>query len=125
MPNPWRRWNEPPSDVSIPFPDLGDGGVSEVLARAREWWLRRRRTFAPPDPAFAYRIGWMTEVRTWDAVRRAAMADELRPVLGAPDFVANAYDRRYRVPALDAGLHAGASLVALQQVLQAFELDPS
>jgi hypothetical protein len=80
---------------------------------------------APPDPAFAYSIGWMTEVRTWDAARRVAMAEELRPVLAAVDFVPNAYDRRYRVPALDSRLHAGASLVALQRVLQAFELDPS
>jgi len=125
MPNPRRRLNEPPTDLHTPFPDLGDGGVSGVLARGRQWWLRRRRTVAPPDPAFAYRIGWMTEVRTWDAARRVAMAEELRPVLAAADFIPNAYDRRYRVPALDGGLHAGASLVALQRVLQAFELDPS
>ncbi len=59
-----------------------------------------------------------------DPTRRARIAQEVRILLAAPDFVPNAYVRRYRVPALDDGLHAGASLLALQQVLQAFELDP-
>jgi len=119
MPNPRRRWSEPSTDLHPPFADPGDGGVSGVFGRGRQWRLRRRRTFAPPDPAFAYCIGWMTEVRMWDAAWRAAMAEELRPVLAAVDFVPNAYDRRYRVPVLDGGL------VALQRVLQAFEPDPS
>jgi len=82
--------------------------MSAVFARGRQRWLRRRGMLAPPDPALASRIGWMKEVRTWDDVRPAAMTDALRPVLEAPDFVPNAYDRRYHVPALD------GSLLALQ-----------
>jgi hypothetical protein len=70
-------------------------------------------------------MGWMKEVRSWDAVRRASVAEALRFILAAPGFIPNAFDRRYQVLGLDDGLHAGASLVALLQVLQAFELYPA
>lgn len=88
-------------------------------ARGRRQWPGRSAPFALPDPTFASRIGWMEEVRTWDDVRRAAMTDALRPVLATPGFVPNAYDRRYHGPALD------GSLLALQQVLHAFEPNPA
>jgi hypothetical protein len=55
----------------------------------------------------------------------SAVAEALRSVLAAPGFVPNTFDRRYQVLGLDDGLHAGASLVALLQVLQAFELYPA
>lgn len=89
--------------------------------------LRRRRTQrdsdGPPDPAFAYRVGWLKEARTWDARRRSAVAEGLRLTLGDPAFSPNEFRRLHRVPALDESLHAGASLLALQQVLLALETD--
>jgi hypothetical protein len=42
----------------------------------------------------------------------------------SPAFEANMLARRFRVPAVDESKHAGASLVALVQVLQAFEGEP-
>jgi len=78
---------------------------------------------SPPDPSFAYRLGWLKEARTWDSRRRAEVAGGLRAVLSDPAFSPNEYNRRYRVPALDASLHAGASLLALQQVLLALETE--
>lgn len=87
--------------------------------------LRRNRPgpSGTPDPAYAYRVGWLKEARTWDSQRRSAVAENLRVVLGAPDFSPNEFRRQYRVPALDESLHAGASLVALQQVLMALETE--
>lgn len=89
--------------------------------------LSRRRTQrkldGPPDPAFAYRVGWLKEARTWDAHRRSAVAEGLRLTLSDPSFSPNEFRRLHRVPGLDESLHAGASLLALQQVLQALETD--
>ena len=87
--------------------------------------VRRPRREGTPlaDPAYSYRVGWLKEARTWDSVRRSAVADGLRAVLGAPDFSPNESRRRYRLPALDESLHAGASLVALQEVLVALETE--
>lgn len=88
-------------------------------------WLRRARgrenAPAEPDPAFAYRVAWTKEARTWDAVRRAAIARSLGQVLQSREFLPNVYDRRYRVPGLDDSQHSGASLVALRAVLEALE----
>ena len=79
--------------------------------------LHRRRQAAkasdPPDPGFAYRVAWTKEARAWDAGRRAAIAESLGHVIRSDGFLANAYDRRYRVPGLDELRHSGASLVAL------------
>lgn len=77
---------------------------------------------APPGPprvAFSYAIYWAKQARTWDAARRAAAADALAAVLAQAGFEANAYERRYTVAGLDDQAHAGASLVALSQVLAA------
>jgi hypothetical protein len=88
--------------------------------------LKRRLAGAQagrPDPAYAYRVGWLKEARAWDARRRAAVSEGLRAVLDDPAFSPNEFRRNYRVPALDESLHAGASLLALRQVLLALETD--
>jgi len=88
-------------------------------------WLRRTRgrgnAPAEPDPEFAYRVAWTKEARTWDAVRRTAIAKSLGQVLRSEEFLPNVYDRRYRIPGLDDLEHSGASLVALREVLEALE----
>ena len=83
----------------------------------------QREPAGTPDPAYAYRVGWLKEARTWDARRRSAVAEGLRAVLREPTFSPNEFRRLYSVPALDGSLHAGASLLALQQVLLALETD--
>ena len=76
-----------------------------------------------PRIEFSYTIYWMKLARQWDAARRAAVRDAVRQVLAQPGFEANAYERRYSVPGLDADgqAHSGASLVALKKVLAALE----
>lgn len=87
-------------------------------------FLRRlvpaRRRSNPPRVDYSYAVFWTKQVRGWDAARRAAMRAALLLVLAQPGFEANAYERRYRVPGLDEQAHAGASLVALKKVLNAF-----
>lgn len=107
-----------------------------MLRPLRNFWRNLRRRLrprpAPPAPRppgpprvdFSYTIYWTKQVRSWDAARRAAVAAALRPVLAQPGFEANDYERRYPVPGLDAQGHAGASLLALDKVLRAFQDAP-
>jgi hypothetical protein len=98
-------------------------------------WLRRRlnslwsrQAPAPPAPTgggpprveYSYTIYWTKQVRAWDAARRAAVEAALAQVLAQPEFEDNAYERRYTVAGLDEQAHAGASLLALRKVLEAF-----
>ena len=75
----------------------------------------------PPRVDFSYTIYWTKQVRAWPPERRAAIGAALRPVVSQAGFAANAYERRYRVEGLDDQAHAGASLVALRRVLEAFD----
>jgi hypothetical protein len=70
---------------------------------------------------FSYTVFWTKQARAWDAARRAAVREAVRAVLARPDFLRNAYERRYTVSGLDAQPHSGASLVVLEKVLQAFD----
>lgn len=84
--------------------------------------LFRSRADLPPEAAsFSYRVYWTREVRMWDSGRRHQVRAAVEKVVHAPDFEANAFARRFRVPIVDELSHAGASLVALVQVLGAFE----
>ncbi len=74
----------------------------------------------PQQIDFSYTIFWTRQARGWDAARRAAIRAALQPVLAQPDFVNNAFARKYTVPGLDDQAHAGASLLALDKVLAAF-----
>jgi hypothetical protein len=99
-----------------------------------KWLLRGRRPGGPlprpkrrvrppgrPRVEFSYAVFWIKQARQWDAARRQAISAALRDVLSQPGFEANDYQRRYRVPGLDDQAHAGASLVALGQVLAALD----
>ncbi len=70
---------------------------------------------------FSYTVFWTRQVRGWDAARRAAVRAALHPVLTGQEFVNNAFSRQYTVPGLDDQAHAGASLLALEKVLAAFD----
>ena len=49
------------------------------------------------------------------------MLQAVEEVRAKPDFEPNTYERRYAVEGLDESRHAGASLVALQDVLTALQ----
>lgn len=70
---------------------------------------------------FSYTVFWTRQVRGWDAARRAAVRAALQPVLTGQEFVNNAFSRQYTVPGLDDQAYAGASLLALEKVLAAFD----
>jgi hypothetical protein len=75
---------------------------------------------------FAYTVFWTKMARGWDADRRGQMAARLAALIASPDFVNNAFSRKFEVGGLeDASLgqtaHSGASLLALQKVLSALE----
>ncbi len=94
--------------------------MTSLRERIRRFF--RPRAELPPDAAsFSYRVYWTREARLWDAGRRRRARAAVEEVVRAPDFEANVLARRFRVPELDGSSHAGASLVALIQVLQAFE----
>ncbi len=69
----------------------------------------------------SYRFFWMAQARLWPAPRRQAVLQAVRAVVEAPDFVPNPYQRLYQVVGLDPTGQAGASLVALREVLQALQ----
>jgi len=84
----------------------------------------------PPKPAepltttqidFAYSIFWTKMTRTWDVHRRQLMAGRVAALINSPEFAANALERKYRIEGLDELAHSGASLLALQKVLETLE----
>lgn len=81
----------------------------------------------PPEPLSAdkidagYRLFWTKQALTWDTAQRAQIAERVAAVTSAPDFEANALERRYRVDGLDESAHSGASLLMLLEVLRALD----
>ena len=68
-------------------------------------------------------VSWPLKIAPDLKTTEPPTAEELRLILGDPAFSPNEFRRLYRVPGLDESLHAGASLLALQQVLLALETD--
>ena len=90
----------------------------------RENLRRRLRRGADPQvqhAAFAYVVYWTKTVRGWTPERRAAALRAVRDIAARQDFLPTTYERRYRLADVDSSSHAGASLIALQQVLEAME----
>jgi hypothetical protein len=73
------------------------------------------------DPRVSYRLYWTGQARTWSPARRAALLESIGALVQEPDFESNLYRRIYRVDGLDSAGHAGASLVALCEVLMALD----
>ncbi len=67
---------------------------------------------------YSYAIFWTKQARLWDKSQREAVAQRLGTLIHSPDFEANFYERHYALDGLE-GSHSGASLLALQKVLQA------
>lgn len=75
----------------------------------------------PSQIDFSYTVFWMRQARQWDAGRRASVRESLHTVFAREDFLNNAFARTYIVRGLDDQAHAGASLLALQKVLDALD----
>ncbi len=67
---------------------------------------------------YSYTVFWTKNARLWDAAKRAVVARHLAKLIASADFDANFYQRTYTLTDVD-GAHSGASLLALQKVLEA------
>ncbi len=90
-------------------------------------WDERMSQPRPPEALSAdkidmgYRLHWTKTALAWDPAQRAEIAARVAAVIAAPDFEANALERRFAVEGLDT--HSGASLLALAEVLRALAED--
>jgi hypothetical protein len=73
-----------------------------------------------PRPHYSYRIYWTKMVRDWPQAKRQTITEQLAQAISRDDFEPNPLERRYRLDALGESDHAGASLLALQEVLEGF-----
>ncbi len=67
---------------------------------------------------YSYTVFWTKNARLWDTAKREAIARHLSKLIASDDFDANFYQRTYTLTDVD-GAHSGASLLALQKVLEA------
>ncbi len=79
---------------------------------------REQRVAARDRVDYSYTIFWTKNARLWDKAKREDVAQRLAAAIDSPDFDANFYQRTHTLEGVD-GAHAGASLLALQKVLQA------
>jgi len=92
----------------------------------REYVRRRfRKQFGDSSSslAYSYRVYWTNMARSWGPERRRQVRAAVEAVTRTPGFTPNERLRRYPVPQIDDLRHAGASLVALLEVLGALEAD--
>jgi rhamnogalacturonyl hydrolase YesR len=79
---------------------------------------REQRVASRDRVDYSYAVFWTKNARLWDAAKREAVAQHLAKLIASTDFDANFYQRTYMVAEVD-GAHSGASLLALQKVLEA------
>ena len=79
---------------------------------------REQRVVARDRVDYSYSVFWMKHARLWDAAKREAVAQQVARLVTSADFDANFYQRTYTLAEVG-GAHSGASLLALQKVLQA------
>ena len=77
-------------------------------------------TPAPDRVDYSYRVFWTKQARGWDVARRRSILGAARALTASEAFEPNTFERRYQVEDVD-GDHSGASLLALIQVLEAFD----
>jgi hypothetical protein len=68
---------------------------------------------------FSYTIFWMKMARAWDEAKRQTVLAQVEALIAAPDFINNAFERKYTLAGLDEVAHSGASVLALKKVLEA------
>lgn len=85
--------------------------------------FRRRIKDSSSSLEYSYRVYWTKAARTWGPERRRKVRDAVEAITRLPGFTPNERLRRYPVPQIDDLRHAGASLVALLEVLDALDAD--
>ena len=75
---------------------------------------------------FAYTVFWTKMARNWDSAKRGLIAQRVAALSASPDFINNAFSRKFEIEGLEEvslgqTAHSGASLLALQKVLAAFD----
>ncbi len=83
---------------------------------------REQRVASRDRVDYSYTVFWTKHARLWDAAKREAVAQHLAGLIASADFDANFYQRAYALAEVE-GAHSGASLLALQKVLQALSRD--
>jgi hypothetical protein len=79
---------------------------------------REQRVATRDRVDYSYTVFWMKHARLWDVVKREAVVRQLTELITSTHFDANFYQRTYTLAEVD-GAHSGASLLALQKVLEA------
>ena len=79
---------------------------------------REQRVAARDRVDYSYTVFWTKGARLWDAAKREAVMQQLAELIASTDFSANFYQRAYVLAEVE-GAHSGASLLALQKVLEA------
>ena len=79
---------------------------------------REQRVAARDRVDYSYAVFWTKNARWWDAAQRETVAQHLAELVASSDFDANFYQRAYTLAVVE-GAHSGASLLALQKVLEA------
>jgi hypothetical protein len=79
---------------------------------------REKRVASRDRVDYSYTVFWLKHARLWDAARREAVMQQLAELIASTDFGADFYRRTYTLVEVE-GAHSGASLLALQKVLQA------
>ncbi len=70
---------------------------------------------------FAYTVYWTKTTRGWDAERRKTILGRVAALTASPEFLNNAFERKFQIEGLDDLGHSGASLLALKKVLEAMD----
>jgi hypothetical protein len=90
-----------------------------ALTQSQAAEAEREERVASREPIdYSYTVYWTKTARLWHVDQRAAIAEKLAALLNSSDFQANPFDRKYSLQGIE-GAHSGASLIALQKVLQA------
>lgn len=94
------------------------------MSRLRKFLLRiRGRRDTSSNLTYSYKVYWTKTARSWGAERRQEVRKAVEEITHLPGFTPNERLRRYPVPQIDDLPHAGASLTALLEVLDALEAD--
>jgi hypothetical protein len=89
------------------------------LTQSEQAEAEREQRVAAREPVdYSYTVFWLKQARRWDIQRQSDLAQRLAVLLKSPAFEANLFDRTYALDGLD-GAHSGASLKALEKVLEA------
>jgi hypothetical protein len=70
--------------------------------------------------SYSYRVFWTRQARTWNADQRRTIRERLNTLMPDAEFETNDFERVYHIEGVD-GEHAGASVLALAQVLEALD----